>query len=113
MEPISVVIWTCVAIFVATAILTLLHVSGLYVLPNPEHGKALFRALILEVVVIAVAAFGASISVPPPEGTPDNSAETPPPLDSTADNSEEPAPDPCSGLNPPLSCFLEKRDEDK
>jgi hypothetical protein len=47
-----------VAIFIITSILTLLHVSGIRPLPNPEHGKILFKALILEIVIVAVAVFG-------------------------------------------------------
>ncbi len=58
MEPISVIIWTCVIVFIITATLTLLHITGLYELPNPDHGKVLFKALIVEIVVISVAAFG-------------------------------------------------------
>ena len=58
MNPITVIIWVCVVIFIITSILTLLHVSGIRPLPNPEHGKILFKALILEIVIVAVAAFG-------------------------------------------------------
>lgn len=58
MYPINVIIWVCVIIFIITSILTLLHVSGIRPLPNPEYGKSLFKALILEIVIVAVAAFG-------------------------------------------------------
>lgn len=61
MTPDNVIIWSCVIIFVATAILTLLHISGIRPLPNPDHGKVLFRALIVEVVVIAVAVFSTTL----------------------------------------------------
>lgn len=61
MSPIDVVIWSCVAIFIVTSLLTLLHVSGIRPLPNPEHGKTLFRALVVEIVIIAVAAFGSTL----------------------------------------------------
>lgn len=58
MEPITVIIWTCVIVFIITSTLTLLHITGLYELPNPNHGKVLFKALIVEIVIISVAAFG-------------------------------------------------------
>lgn len=61
MEPIIVIVWSCVIIFIVTAILTLLHISGLYKLPNPEYGKVLFKFLIVEIIVVSVAAFGAYI----------------------------------------------------
>jgi hypothetical protein len=57
MDPTELIIWTCVIVFILTAVMTVLHVSGVRVLPNPEHGKALFKALILEIVVICIAAF--------------------------------------------------------
>lgn len=61
MSPINVIIWSCVAIFIITALLTLLHISGVRSLPNPEHGKILFRALVVEVVVIALGAFSSNL----------------------------------------------------
>ena len=64
MNPIDVIIWSCVVIFVITAILTLLHISGVRPLPDTNHGKVLFRALIVEIVVIAIAAFGSKL-IPP------------------------------------------------
>lgn len=57
MEPTTVIIWVCVAVFVITAILTILHVSGIRSLPNPRHGEVLFKALVVEVVVISIVAF--------------------------------------------------------
>lgn len=63
MNPVNVIIWTCVAIFIVTAILTLLHISGIRPLPNDGHGKVLFKSLIIQVVVIAVGAF-ASVILP-------------------------------------------------
>jgi hypothetical protein len=64
LEPIDVIKWSCVGIFVFTSILTLLHVSGLRLLPDPKHGRILFQALIVEIVVIAVMAFGTSLNAP-------------------------------------------------
>lgn len=61
MTPVEVIIWSCVAIFIVTAILTLLHISGIRPLPNADHGKVLFRALIVEVVVVAVGAFASTL----------------------------------------------------
>ena len=61
MSPVNVIIWSCVAIFIVTAILTLLHISGIRRLPDPNHGKVLFLALIVEVVIIAVGAFGSTL----------------------------------------------------
>lgn len=62
-NAVGVIVWACVVIFVITAILTLLHVSGVRPLPNPEHGKVLFKALIIEIVVVAVGVF-ANITSP-------------------------------------------------
>jgi hypothetical protein len=39
-----------------------MHVSGLYKLPNPDHGTVLFKALIVEVVIISVSGFAAYVS---------------------------------------------------
>ena len=61
MTPVNVIIWSCVIIFVATAVLTLLHISGIRPLPNSDHGKVLFRALIVEIVVVAVGAFATTL----------------------------------------------------
>lgn len=61
MNPVNVIIWTCVVIFIVTAILTLLHISGIRPLPNEGHGKILFKSLIVEVVVVAVGAFASTL----------------------------------------------------
>ena len=61
MSPLNVIVWSCVTIFIITALLTLLHISGIRTLPNPDHGKILFRALVIEVVVIALAAFSSNL----------------------------------------------------
>lgn len=61
MTPVNVIIWSCVFIFIATAVLTLLHISGIRPLPNADHGKVLFRALIVEIVVVAVGAFATTL----------------------------------------------------
>jgi hypothetical protein len=62
LEPFDVIIWVCVVVFAVTALLALLDVSGIYNLPNPEHSSALFKALLLEIVIIAVGGFGVYIS---------------------------------------------------
>ncbi|ALQ50474.1 hypothetical protein [Nitrosomonas ureae] len=67
MNPIDVIKWTCVIIFILTAILTLMHVSGIRLLPDPDHGKLLFKALIIEIVVIAVSVFSNTVLHNPEE----------------------------------------------
>jgi hypothetical protein len=62
MEPINVIIWTCVIVFAITAILTILHISGIRPMPDPKHGATLFKLLIAEIVIVAVSAFGAHLS---------------------------------------------------
>lgn len=62
MEPITVIVWACVGIFLFIAIISLLHILGVYTLPNAEHGNVLFKALVLEVVVVSVAAFASYLS---------------------------------------------------
>jgi len=57
-NPLKVVIWTCVIVFVVTALVTLLNTTGIWIIPNTEHADSLFNALQLEVAVISVAAFG-------------------------------------------------------
>lgn len=58
MDPLHVIIWICVAVFALTVIITFLNVLGIYSLPNKKHGETLFKILIVEIVIIAVAAFG-------------------------------------------------------
>jgi hypothetical protein len=55
MEPRTVVIWTCVLLFVATAIVTLLALTGKIIIGGPGkyhhyYLRLLFGALILEVI---------------------------------------------------------------
>jgi hypothetical protein len=57
-NPLKVVIWTCVCVFVVTALVTLLNMTGIWALPNPEHADSLFKALLLEIAVISVGSFG-------------------------------------------------------
>jgi hypothetical protein len=57
MNPLDVIIWSCVVVFITTAGLTLLHVSGMRSLPDRNQAKVLFKSLIVEIVVVAVAAF--------------------------------------------------------
>lgn len=65
MTPLNVVVWTCVAVFVVTAILSILQLCGIKVIPNPENERTLFRVLVVEIVVVAVAAFAASLNPEP------------------------------------------------
>lgn len=64
MDPLIVIVWVCVFVFIITSVLTLLHVSGIYQLPNKDHGGALFKALILEIVIISIAAFAGVLKLP-------------------------------------------------
>jgi hypothetical protein len=58
MDPLQVIIWICVAVFAITALIAILNLIGVYKLPNQKQGETLFKILIVEIVVIAVAAFG-------------------------------------------------------
>lgn len=69
-NPLEAIVWICIVVFAATALLTLLHISGLYRLPDPDHGSTLFKVLVLEVVAIAVSAF-AHFVVDPPADNPE------------------------------------------
>src|SRR5690242_18446164 len=77
-NPASVLLWVCVAVFCATAIVTLLALIGVVRLgggSSQDHSyymRRLFHALILEIVVTVVAFFGGylkrtlpRIAVPP------------------------------------------------
>jgi hypothetical protein len=77
LTPVEVIVWACVVVFVVIAFLTLLHVSGLYKFPNTEHGNVLFKALIVEIVVVAIAAFAIAIKTPiEPNGSGEESVAT-------------------------------------
>jgi len=54
MSPIEVIVWTCVFIFIVTAVIALLPVTGVRSLPNQRHGEVLFKVLIVEIAIIAV-----------------------------------------------------------
>jgi hypothetical protein len=56
--------WTCVGVFVCTAIMTLLAMAGLLKM-DPEERKKLFAVLIVEVVVVCVALFANLIQINP------------------------------------------------
>jgi hypothetical protein len=64
MDPLLVIVWTCVIVFGVSAIVAILHVTGIYKLPNRKHGEILFKVLIVEIAIIAVASFGANIKSP-------------------------------------------------
>lgn len=59
-----VVGWTCVGVFVCTAIMTLLAMAGLLKM-DPDERRKLFTILIVEVVVVGVALFANLIQVNP------------------------------------------------
>jgi hypothetical protein len=64
--------WACIAVFIATAIITLLALVGRVTLGGGDGSKhhfylnALFAALILEVVGISVAAYASAVKGSPP-----------------------------------------------
>lgn len=92
MDPLVVITWTCVVLFVVTAIVAVLHVTGIYPLPNPRYGDTLFKVLIVEVAIIAVTSFGVHMKTPaqPPDPQVAESAETEP---VAVENTPEDAPD--------------------
>lgn len=70
MDPMSVLTWACVVVFITTAIVTLLALVGQVTLGGKggtRHSfylKALFSALILEVVGISVTAYSVNVKNP-------------------------------------------------
>jgi len=63
MTPIQVIVWTCVFVFVITAILTVLDLSGLHRFRNESQRKALFTALILSVITTGALTFNKAIDL--------------------------------------------------
>ncbi len=59
-----VIAWTCVGVFVATALLTLLAVSGLMKLADKKYTDRLFKVLVVEIVGICLAVFTGKIELP-------------------------------------------------
>jgi hypothetical protein len=64
-----VIVWICVAAFATTAVITLLALTGRIKLGRTRAAhdiylKQLFRALVVEVVVVAVGAFAAYLRSP-------------------------------------------------
>lgn len=57
---ILVILWTCVGVFIATSIVTLLGLLGIVDLPK-KYMNALFTALIIEVVAVGVGIFSGTI----------------------------------------------------
>ena len=53
---IEVIVWTCVAVFVATAVITLLGITNKIII-DKTYLNALFTALILEIVAIGMVGF--------------------------------------------------------
>jgi len=63
---ITAIVWTCVALFVITGVITLLALLNVVQLggnaaAHNYYLKALFRTLVAEIVVISVGAFGVQI----------------------------------------------------
>jgi hypothetical protein len=52
----------CVFIFLVTAVITLLHISGARLLPNADYGNKLFVVLIIEVAIVSIASFSNVLS---------------------------------------------------
>jgi hypothetical protein len=59
-----VIAWTCVGVFIATALLTLLAVAGVIQLADKRYTDRLFKVLIVEIVGICIGAFTGSIELP-------------------------------------------------
>jgi hypothetical protein len=60
----AVIGWTCVGVFVATAIITLLALVGLIRLASPVYQKRLFGLLIAEIVIVCVGWFAGALKAP-------------------------------------------------
>lgn len=57
MDPFIVIIWTCVAVFLATSAIALLSIIKVIKI-EPAHSDWLFRSLVIEIVIVGVGAFG-------------------------------------------------------
>ncbi|AYN29454.1 hypothetical protein D8682_22215 [Buttiauxella sp. 3AFRM03] len=57
MEPILVIVWIAVVVFAMTSLIALLYLSGFLPSVNPDHGKYLFKILIVEIVIVSVSSF--------------------------------------------------------
>ena len=64
MQPQQVLVWTCVLIFIATSIITLLGILRKIEI-NPDYLNKLFAALILEIIAIGILAFKESFKPAP------------------------------------------------
>lgn len=61
MEPLTVVLWICVAVFAATSVVAILFLIGRI---NGPYEKLLIGTLITQVVVISVSAYGSYFKTP-------------------------------------------------
>jgi len=59
-----VIAWTCVGVFVATAIITLLALVGVIRLAEKKYLDRLFKVLILEIVGVCIGIFAGKIELP-------------------------------------------------
>lgn len=56
--------WTCVGVFAATAVITLLAITNVIALADKKYRDKLFRVLVVEIVVICVGFFAGLIKSP-------------------------------------------------
>jgi len=64
---ISVLAWTCVGVFIATSVITILALIKKIKLPSEVYLKRLFLLLIVEIVGIGIFAFKKKVELSPPE----------------------------------------------
>ena len=70
-DPVSVIVWIGVAVFAATAIISILYLVGLLPGVQEKHGQTLFKVLITEVAVTCVAVFAYQIQAQSRRDMPD------------------------------------------
>jgi uncharacterized membrane protein YcgQ (UPF0703/DUF1980 family) len=59
-----VIAWTCVGVFIATAVITLLALVRVIALAEKKYLDRLFKLLVVEIVVVSVAFFGNWLRTP-------------------------------------------------
>jgi len=59
-----VIAWTCVGVFIATALLTLLALAKVIELADKKYLDRLFAVLVVEIVAIAVGVFAGAVELP-------------------------------------------------
>jgi len=58
MDPVTAIVWVSVVVFAGTSAIALMYLVGFVPQMKEQHGSALFKILITEIVVASVAAFG-------------------------------------------------------